>query len=232
MKRIVRTTLAAALSLAACGIVIFNLPLSEEAARATDAALLATETGAPNLVSAIYLDARLYDTLFEILVFTVAVIGVRFYLLRRPSTARATPIPESHVLQASAQILFPLTLLLGLYLSLFGHLSPGGGFSGGVVAASGLLLCVMSIGVETVYRRLSGAGVERLEWALPMVIVAICVLPIIFGRPILSNLLPIGQAGHVFGSSSILLLNILIGLKVTIGSWMVLYAFIRYRGEI
>jgi multicomponent Na+:H+ antiporter subunit B len=232
VKRIVRTALAAALSLAACGIVIFHLPISEGAPHPNDTTLLATETGAPNLVSAIYLGARLYDTLFEVLVFTVAVIGVRFYLLRRPSTARATAIPESHVLQASAQILYPLTLILGLYLALFGHLSPGGGFSGGVVAASGLLLCVMSIGAETVYRRLSGAGIERLEWALPMVIVALCVLPVLFGRPILSNSLPIGQAGQVFGGPSILLLNVLIGLKVLIGSWMVLYAFIRYRGEI
>jgi len=232
VKRIVRTALAIALSLAACGIVIFNLPISEGATHQNDMTRLATETGAPNLVSAIYLGARLYDTLFEVLVFTVAVIGVRFYLLRRPSTARATPIPESHVLQASAQILYPLTLILGLYLALFGHLSPGGGFSGGVVAASGLLLCVMSIGAETIYRRLSGAGIERLEWALPMVIVAVCVLPVVFTRPILSNSLPVGQAGHVFGSPSILLLNILIGLKVLIGSWMVLYAFILYRGEI
>ena len=224
--------LAVALSLAASGIVIFNLPISDVAGSSQDADLLLAETGAPNLVSAIYLDARLYDTLFEILVFTVAVIGVRFYLLLRGSSARATPIPESHVLQASAQILFPLTLLLGLYLTLFGHLSPGGGFGGGVVTASGLLLCVMSIGVQTVYRRLSGAGIERLEWALPMVIVAICVAPLLFGRPMLSSLLPVGRAGHVFGSPSILLLNVLVGLKVLIGSWMVLYAFIRHRGEI
>jgi len=232
VKRIVRTSLAVALSLAVCGIIIFNLSVSEGTSPLDDATLLVTETGAPNLVSAIYLDARLYDTLFEVLVFTVAVIGVRFYLLRRPSSARATPIPESHVLQASAQIFYPLILMLGLYLALFGHLSPGGGFSGGVVAASGLLLCVMSIGVETVYRRLSGAGIERLEWALPMVIVVVCVLPFLFGRPILSSILPIGRAGRFLGSSSILLLNILIGLKVLIGSWMVLYAFIRHRGEI
>ena len=232
MKRIVRTALAVALSLAASGLVIFNLSNTEAVPSSQDADLLVAETGAPNLVAAIYLDARLYDTLFEILVFTVAVIGVRFYLLHRDSSARATPIPESHVLQASAQILYPLTLLLGLYLTLFGHLSPGGGFSGGVVAASGLLLCVMSIGVQTVYRRLSGAGIERLEWALPMVIVVVSVLPFLFGRPILSRLLPVGQAGHVFGSTSILLLNTLVALKVLIGSWMVLYAFIRHRGEI
>jgi len=232
VKRIVRTALAVALSLAASGLVIFNLSNTEAVPSSQDADLLVAETGAPNLVAAIYLDARLYDTLFEILVFTVAVIGVRFYLLHRDSSARATPIPESHVLQASAQILYPLTLLLGLYLTLFGHLSPGGGFSGGVVAASGLLLCVMSIGVQTVYRRLSGAGIERLEWALPMVIVVVSVLPFLFGRPILSRLLPVGQAGHVFGSTSILLLNTLVALKVLIGSWMVLYAFIRHRGEI
>jgi len=232
MRRPVRTTLVVALSLLVCGIVIFDLAVSEAPLRPDDSVLLATKTGASNLVSAIYLGARLYDTLFEVLVFTVAVIGVCFYLSERPSTARPSAIPESHVLQASAQILFPLILLLGLYLTFFGHLSPGGGFSGGVVAASGLLLCVMSIGLDTVYRRLSGAGIERLEWALPMLIVAVCVLPLAFGRSPLSNLLPVGRARQVFGSPSILLLNILIGLKVLIGSWMVLHAFIRHRGEI
>jgi hypothetical protein len=65
-----------------------------------------------------------------------------------------------------------------------------------------------------------------------MMIVAVCVLPLAFGRPILSNLFPAGRAGHVFGSPSILLLNVLIGLKVLIGSWMVLHAFIHHRGEI
>jgi len=232
MRHPARTILAIALSLLVCGIVVFDLTIPDHPVRPDDASLLTTTTGASNLVSAVYLGARLYDTLFEVLVFTVAVIGVCFYLSERPSTARATSIPESHVLQASAQILFPLILLLGLYLTLFGHISPGGGFSGGVVAASGLLLCVMSIGLDTVYRRLTGAGIERLEWALPMMIVAVCVLPMIFGRPLLSNFLPVGRAGHVFGSPSILLLNILIGLKVLIGSWMVLHAFIRHRGEI
>lgn len=232
MKTLVRNILAVVLSLAVFGIVVFDLAIPEEPARVDDSALLAATTGAPNLVSAVYLGARLYDTLFEVLVFTVAVIGVRFYLLRRSSEAPSASIPESHVLQASAQILYPLILILGVYLTCFGHLSPGGGFSGGVVAASGLLLCVMSIGADTVYRRLSGAGIERLEWALPMLIVAACVLPLAFARPALSNLLPVGRAGHLFGSPSILLLNVLIGLKVLIGSWMVLYAFIRHRGEI
>jgi len=232
MKRTIRTILALLVSMLVCCVVLLDLVVPEAPPRPDDTILLAERTGASNLVAAVYLGARLYDTLFEVLVFTVAVIGVRFYLSHRPSTARPVPIPESHVIQASAQILLPLILVLGLYLTFFGHLSPGGGFSGGVVAASGLLLCVMSIGLDTVYKRLSGAGIERLEWGLPMMIVAVCVLPTAFSRPILSNLLPIGEAGQVFGSPSILLLNALVGLKVLIGSWMVLYTFIRHRGEI
>ena len=171
MRHPVRAAFAVTLSLLVCGIVILDLTVLEGSPRLDDSVPLAEATGAPNLVSAIYLGARLYDTLFELLVFTVAVIGVRFYLSQRPSTAHSSPIPESHVVQASAQILFPLIVVLGMYLAFFGHLSPGGGFSGGVVAASGLLLCVMSIGVDTVYRRVSGAAAERLEWALPMMIV-------------------------------------------------------------
>ncbi len=101
-----------------------------------------TDTGAANLVSAIYLNYRLYDTLFEILVFSTAVLGVRFYLAKRGRREEeVTRIPESQVIRTSADLLFPPILLLGIYLVLFGHISPGGGFSGGTVAGTGLLLC-------------------------------------------------------------------------------------------
>ena len=192
----------------------------------------AEKTGAANLVSAIYLDVRLYDTLFELLVFSVAVLGVRAHLHRRGTEEPASAIPESHVIRASADLLFPFLLLLGLYLTAFGHLTPGGGFSGGVVAASGLLLCAITLGGEEVARRIRERMLERMECGIPLLFLLLGVLPLIFGTPPFTDLLPKGEIGRVGSGGSILFYNLLIGIKVFIGSWIVVHAFIQHRGEI
>jgi len=193
---------------------------------------LASRTGALNLVASIYLDGRLYDTIFELIVFSVAVLGVRFYLSERRPSHRPAPIPESHVVRASAEALFPFLLLLGIYLAAYGHLSPGGGFAGGTVAASGLMLCSIAIGVDAVARRIHRPSLERLEWALPLTIISLAIVPVLLGRPPLAALFPPRGGGGIFSSGSILLYNLLIGIKVFIGSWVVVHGFIEHRGEI
>jgi len=193
---------------------------------------LASRSGALNLVASVYLDGRLYDTIFELIVFSVAVLGVRFYLSERKPSARPAPIPESHVVRASAEVLFPFILLLGIYLTAYGGLSPGGGFAGGTVAASGLMLCTIAIGANAVARRIGQASLERLEWGLPLAVIALAIVPTFLGNPPLAEILPTGRGGGIFASGSILLYNLLIGIKVFIGSWIVIHGFIEHRGEI
>ena len=191
------------------------------------------DTGAANLVSAIYLNYRLYDTLFEILVFSVAVLGVHFYLVQQKGSAEeVVHIPESQIIRTSADLLFPPILLLGIYLVLFGHLSPGGGFSGGTAAGTGLLFCAVALGADVVARRLHEASLERFEWGILLVILFLVLLPILFGRLPLTDLLPRGRLGNLLSGGSIPIYNALIGAKVFIGTWVVIYAFVRHRGEI
>ncbi len=193
----------------------------------------ASETGAANLVSAIYLNYRLYDTLFEILVFSVAVLGVRFYLAGRNEKEKdIVKIPESHVIRTSANILLAPILLLGIYLTLFGHISPGGGFSGGIVAGTALLLSAVALGAETVAARFHEASFEQLEWGILLVILLFVAFPVVLGRVPLTDLLPPGNLGSLTSGGSILVYNALIGSKVLIGTWVIVYSFIRHRGEI
>lgn len=192
-----------------------------------------TDTGAANLVSAIYLNYRLYDTLFEILVFSTAVLGVRFYLAKRGRREEeVTRIPESQVIRTSADLLFPPILLLGIYLVLFGHISPGGGFSGGTVAGTGLLLCAIALGADVVAQRFHETALERFEWEILLAILLLALVPVLFGRLPLTDLLSHGRLGSLLSGGSILIYNALIGIKVFIGTWVIIYAFIRHRGEI
>ena len=193
----------------------------------------ASDTGAVNLVSGIYLNYRLYDSLFELLIFSMAVLGVRFYLnadqSKKPRVAR---VAESPVVRIGADLLFGPIIMIGVYLIIFGHLSPGGGFSGGAVGGTGLLLCAAALGAEVVARRFHEQVIEQIEWGILLVILLFAVTPVFFGRLPLTDLLKPGRAGSLFSGGTIPIHNLLIGVKVFIGTWVIIYSFIRHRGEI
>lgn len=193
----------------------------------------AADTGAVNLVSGIYLNYRLYDSLFELLIFSMAVLGVRFYLnsdeSKKPTVAK---IAESPVVRIAADLLFGPIVMIGLYLIVFGHLSPGGGFSGGAVGGTGLLLCAAALGAEVVARRFHEQIIEQIEWGILLAILLFAIVPVFLGRTPLTDLLPLGRVGTLLSGGTIPIYNVLIGIKVFIGTWVVIYSFIRHRGEI
>ncbi|MEE8195348.1 MAG: hydrogen gas-evolving membrane-bound hydrogenase subunit E [Candidatus Bipolaricaulota bacterium] len=217
-----------------CGLVI-ALFSYQEPARELGAIYLSrapSETGAANIVSAIYLNYRLYDTLFEILIFSVAVLGVRFYLSDYREKETVEKIPESQIVRTSADLFFPPIFLIGIYLVLSGHISPGGGFSGGVVAGTALLLCAVALGANTVGKRFYEPTLRWLEWGVLLVVLSLPLLPIVVGRLPFTELLPSGTMGKVISAGSIPIYNLLIGIKVFIGTWVIIHYFMRHRGEV
>jgi len=228
-------TILAAIVLVAgfCAVVLTGFGFREPSAGDIDAwADVARRTGAINVVSSIYLNARLFDTLLEVLVFAVAVLGVHFYLTARGRPEPVESIPESNVVRIAADILLPPILLISIYVVLHGHLSPGGGFSGGVIAGTGLLLAAIALGTDTVTARLGPRLLDRAEWGTLLGILFLAFAPIFAGRPLLSDLLPAGTPGRLASGGSILLYNALIGAKVFVGSWVIVRHFVDHRGEI
>jgi len=57
-------------------------------------------------------------------------------------------VRESEIVDMVSRKLTPYILLLGLYLISFGHLSPGGGFQGGAVLATGVIQLALARGVK------------------------------------------------------------------------------------
>lgn len=98
-------------------------------------------SGAANPVTAVLLNFRAYDTLLEIAVLLVAVLGVLALRLAAADTGAGIPAPAGAVLGGLIRLVVPLMLLVAGYLLWAGVHQPGGAFqAGAVLAAAGVLL--------------------------------------------------------------------------------------------
>lgn len=126
------------LSAVAAGLVYAVLSLPSEApGLSQNVAENLHLSGVSNPVTAVLLNFRGYDTLLEMAVLLLALLGV-WSLGRLPEQYEASPGP---VLDVLSRLLVPLLLLVAGYLLWVGSREPGGAFqAGSVLAAAGVLL--------------------------------------------------------------------------------------------
>ena len=184
------------------------------------------ETGAVNIVTGIILDYRGFDTLGESHVLFVAVSSVLLLLSIRGEKDEQERLLESDreqrtepdhdlVLQGGARLLLPLVLIFGIYIILNGHLSPGGGFSGGAVLGAGLILYQNAFGYDRIgkfftYRTFRAVSVSALLfYALAKG------YHFLTGANHIPGGIPEGTAGAILSGGLLLPLNIAVGCVVT-----------------
>lgn len=98
-------------------------------------------SGVTNPVTAVFMNYRAYDTLLEIGVLLLAVLGVWAVAKAEPLRSDAAP---NAVLLAAVRLLVPLMILIAGYLLWIGSFAPGGAFQGGAVLAGAALLWLLS----------------------------------------------------------------------------------------
>ena len=124
---------------------------------------------------------------------------------------------KTDILDLVSRKLAPFMFLFVLYLLSYGHLSPGGGFQGGVVIASGVVLLVMSSGVGAVEAILPIKVLSIAEAVTFLLLLAAGIAGMVIGVGFLGALATGATAIGVPRVGFILLLNVLIGLKVGAG---------------
>ena len=170
----------------------------------------ADETGAANFVTSVVLAYRGIDTLLELtILFTAALIGGMVLGKRNPDTPRD---PEAgFILRTGADLLFPLLLVVGLYIILHGHLTPGGGFQGGVILAAAFFLPLLARpGSDVIDQRV----VSLVEGLAGASFILIGLLAMLDGTEFLTPLFIKGELGALFSAGSLPLLYLAVGLKV------------------
>jgi multicomponent Na+:H+ antiporter subunit A len=143
-----------------------------------------------NIVNVILVDFRAFDTLGEITVLATAAIGVRGLLRLGAEGGEGHPSVHpvaSPIFQTAARLLMPLLLVFSVFLLLRGHDQPGGGFVGGLVAASAFALYAIACGVQQARGALPVRPLTLLGTGLLVALVS--GLPAVFrGQPFLSAL--------------------------------------------
>ena len=139
---------------------------------------------------------------------------------------------NSNVVKTIAQKLFPFIMLFGIYLILNGHLSPGGGFQGGVVLGTAIILLALSYGIDETERKFKSKYLSVIEKSGILFFIFLGVLGLFLGNSFLKNFLPLGREGQILSGGFMLLLNFAIGAKVAAGISTIFYVFFKYRGEI
>ena len=185
-----------------------------------------SDVGGSNAVTAIYLGYRVYDTLFEalmVVISVVAVIHMSVFVERAHVVGEHSEIEDSRMAVFAIQIICPVMLLFGVYLILNGHLTPGGGFQGGLAAAAFFICRYM---IYDVYDIPIGK-LHRLEELVFIGIVLFAISVIFLGT---AAYLPPNYL-IVFQNAYLVLVNALIGLKVACGFIILFYRYIAVEGE-
>ena len=191
------------------------------------------ERSSTAVVSAVNFDYRGFDTLGEEFILFAAVL-VLALLLRRLSEERRDrhewKARHEHTTSAAVRLtcaaLVGPTVLLAVYITAHGHLTPGGGFQGGVIAATALLLVYLGSDYPTMQRLRPLPLVETAKAAGALTFVLLGLAGLIFAGAFLENFLPLGTPGDLVAAGTIPLLSVAVGLEVAGGFVLLLSEFL------
>lgn len=190
------------------------------------------DTGAVNIVTGMILDYRAFDTFGESNVLFIATCTVLILLRNDKKKGKGSAEEEEKkdsyyepksdtILQKITLILVPIIMIFGIYVILNGHLSPGGGFSGGAIIGAGLILYLNAFGFEKTERFFTEKTYKWISFSALSFYCLAKSYSFYTGAHHLESHIPLGTPGAIISSGLILPLNICVGLVVA----CTMYAF-------
>ena len=168
------------------------------------------QTGAVNIVTSVVLNYRGFDTLGEVTVLFIAALGLGTVLASVKKKTKRDIVSSSLILSTGCKFLSPFILLVGTYIFLHGHLTPGGGFQGGAIIASAFLLVYLGCPE----RRINERSFKVTESLAGLIFVIIGFLGLAAGGYFLFNFLPKGIPYTLLSGGIIPIIYVAIGFKV------------------
>ncbi|HDQ14668.1 MAG TPA: hypothetical protein ENN41_07635 [Sediminispirochaeta sp.] len=194
------------------GIFLVDAPEQPRIVGSTILAGAEDEAGAANTVTSVVVLYRGFDTLGEVTVLFLAASGIAllFGHAGKAKIKKGNAGP-GFILRTGGRLLYPFFFLFGLYVIIHGHLSPGGGFPGGVIVATGFFVALLTgdrvnipEGWFALCESLAGVGFIGLG------------LVGLFGEAgsFLAQVFPLGDFGSLVSAGIIPFIYAVIGVKV------------------
>ena len=185
-----------------------------------------TERAATNVVSTVAFDYRAVDTMGEEFILFASIAGISLLLRRRHIEEEEIPeedlpgrtSPDTSDAVKVFGLMYPdFIFLFGTYMVLHAHLTPGGGFQGGVIIASAVILIYLASDYKRFSSIVSLKKLEKIETVGLSGFILTGIYAFFRGDSFLYNFLPYGVKGSYLSGGIILLLNIFVGLAVSGG---------------
>ena len=184
------------------------------------------DTGSINAVTAIYLDYRLFDSLFEAGILLIAVSGIMWISQHKIESNNANFMLDKYktpdLFITFSRLLYPIMLAFGLYVIINGHLSPGGGFQGGAIVATAILILYYIDISKTIEVKL----ILTIEKFLFLLLVMVSVLSIFTKNGLVFTNF-ISDVNPDVKAIYLMILNVIIGAKVALGLVAIFTAFLK-----
>lgn len=186
------------------------------------------ETGAVNIVAGMILDYRAFDTLGESNVLFIAACSVLILLrisrekdgsqsaeqLLVEANDRMYEPKNDTILQHITKLLVPIVLLFGMYVIMNGHISPGGGFSGGALMGAALILYLNAFGFQKTERFFTFRVFQTVSLCALSFYAVSKAYSFFTGANHLWSFITPGTPGKLFSAGLIPYLNLAVGLVV------------------
>ncbi len=183
------------------------------------------KTATANAVTSVVTFFRGIDTVGEVTVLFLATTGVAMILSSSQRVGKKLDYEKNFILDIGSRLLFGVIILFGVYIIIHGHLSPGGGFQGGVVIATAFLLLFLANpnlhlkhSILTLAESLSGVAY-----------VLIALIGLFKLNILLGNFLPhpVSQIGELISGGIIPVIYIIVGIKVGSEMTVIVEYFIK-----
>jgi len=177
------------------------------------------DVGGENAVTAVYLGYRMYDTLFEALMLLVSIVAVTHLSWHKDvavSHGKPSGIHDCDIADVTIRLICPVLILFSIYLVLNGHISPGGGFQGGMVLASFFVCRYM---IHDIY----DLKINRVVTLEKLVFTGILLMSVLF------ILLGLGALLSIPKTVYLITINLLICIKITCGFLVIFYRYIAFE---
>jgi multisubunit Na+/H+ antiporter MnhB subunit len=136
------------------------------------------------------------------------------------------------IVKKTTQLIAGMIFMYGIYIIVHGHLTPGGGFAGGIIIAGSMILVTLVYGGDFMKLIREEAGSTIIESLATLMIIIIATSGFIFGTKIFfNNFLPKGVVGQLISAGVLPLYNICVGTEVAASIFIIFLSLIIFKEE-